>query len=260
MHRQRAISPELGSITATPDTLPARAKTPTPPPPPKPAAKPVRKRAPTRKKTEAAAAALPREIPDSQERDTRTASTLPGEPVSPLAARAAAIPRPSTAPPGKAVTQSRKRAAATNIAPPAKNAKMVDSSTQTQTGSGRKHTALPRSATVTQTTPAAEVEQPRATAPPPPPVATPAPPAQQAARGPTAEEVGGIGEVMENFIARMARPRRPLEIYELPGWDEADEDERQAMVENWMVEQLQNPKFIELCRTMENVWQRTGLP
>lgn len=260
MRRQRAISPELGLPTATPDTLPERVKTPTPPPPSKPAVKPVKKRAPSRKKTEAAAAALPREIPDSQERATRTASALPGEPVSPLAARAAAIPRPSTAPPGKVVTQSRKRPAATNISPLAKIAKMVDSSTQTQTGSGRNHTALPRSATVTQTTPAAEVEQSRATAPPPPPVATPAPPVQQAARQPTAEEVDGIGEVMENFIARMARPRRPLEIYELRGWDEADEEERHAMVENWMIEQLQNSKFIELCRTMENVWQRTGIP
>ena len=134
MCRQRGISPELGSTTTTPDTLPARAKTPTPPPPSKPAVKPVRKRAPTRKKTEAAAAALPREIPDSQERTTKTASALPEEPVSPLAARGLAIPRPSTAPPGKAVAQSRKRAAATNIAPPAKIVKMVDSSTQTQTG------------------------------------------------------------------------------------------------------------------------------
>lgn len=258
MCRQRTISPELGSTTATPDTLPARAKTPTPPPPSKPATKPMRKRAPTRKKTEAAAA-LTREIPDSQERTIRMASALPEEPVSPLATRAAAIPRPSTAPPGKAVAQSRKRAAAAHIASPAKIAKMVDSSTQTRTGSGRSHTALPRSATVTQPLPPVEAEAPAATVRLTP-VAALAPPVPQPARQPTAEQVNCISESMEKFVERMARPRRPLEIYELPGWDAADEGERHAMVENWMIEQLQNPKFIELCRTMENVWQRTGIP
>lgn len=136
---------------------------------------------------------------------------------------------------------------------------MVDSSTQTQTGSGRSHTALPRSATATQPLPPVEVEAPAA-AVRLTPAAAPATLVQQPTRQPTAGQVDGIGKVMENFFERMARPRRPLEIYELPGWDEADETVRHAMVENWMIEQLQNPKFIELCRTMENVWQRTGIP
>lgn len=226
--------------------------------PPPPAAKPPRKRAAPRKKTAVAAAAPPREVPDSEERLPRTTSALPQEPVSPLASRGSAIPRPATAPPSKAAQQARKRAADTNIAPLAKAVRMVDSSTQTQTGSGRDHTALPRSVTVSQPSPApAAAEEPYTTS-------VSAPAATRTAQRPTSQpaprELDGIGEHMEDFVGMFAQPRRPLEIYELPGWDTATEGERHDIVENWMIEQLQDPKFIELCRTVEGTWQRIGIP
>lgn len=77
---------------------------------------------------------------------------------------------------------------------------------------------------------------------------------------PTEHELEGIGQHIENFAERFAQPRRPLEIFKLPGWDTATQDERDGMVEKWLIEQLKDPQFIELCSTMERNWQRIGIP
>lgn len=137
---------------------------------------------------------------------------------------------------------------------------MIDSSTQTQTGSGRHHTALPRSVTVSHPTPIpAAAEEPaassarRSAAPPQHQV-------EEAAPQPAAREVDNIGQQMEDFVEKFAQPRRPLEIFQLPRWDTATQNERDDMVENWMIEQLQNPQFIELCSTIQRNWQRIGIP
>lgn len=205
------------------------------------------------------------EVPDSDE-ETRPInahrnSVLWQEEPSPLASKSATIVRPATAPglKSKAIT-SRKRS---NEAAPkwalAKRVKMVNSSTQTQTLSGRDHTAaVSRASTIT-----AEPVLPApvtVSAPDPPvpvPVSAPAAPPPDVvseAKGPTE----GFMDELCRFIPKYGGKPKPVELWEVSSWDKATEEERHSMTENWICEQIEDPSFLELCKHVDTVWKKIG--
>lgn len=203
------------------------------------------------------------EVPDSDE--TRPTNTLRNsvwqEEPSPLASKSAAIVRPSTAPGLKSKAMaSRKRP--NEEAPKwalAKRVKMIDSSTQTQTLSGRDHTAaisrtstivpepvLPAPVTVPAPNPAAPVPVPAPTPPPPEIVSE--------AKGP----IEGFLDELGRFVPKDSGKIKPVELYEVSLWDKATEGERQSMTESWICEQIDDPAFIEMCKHVDEVWKKIG--
>ncbi|KFY15322.1 hypothetical protein V492_02075 [Pseudogymnoascus sp. VKM F-4246] len=203
------------------------------------------------------------EVPDSDEARPTNAprnSTLWQEELSPLASKSASIVRPSTAPGLKSKAMNpRKRP--NEEAPKwelAKRVKMVDSSTQTQTLSGRDHTsALSRVPTIT----AEPVLPASATAPAPDsaPVPAPAPVAPPTevvsrAKGPTE----GFLDELECFIPKHGGKLRPAELWEVSPWDKATGGERDAMAESWICEQIEDPAFLEWCKHVDHVWKQIG--
>ncbi|KFY84622.1 hypothetical protein V500_09157 [Pseudogymnoascus sp. VKM F-4518 (FW-2643)] len=205
------------------------------------------------------------EVPDSDE-ETRPInahrdSMLWQEEPSPLASKSAAIARPSTAPglKSKAIT-SRKRS---NEAAPkwalAKRVKMVNSSTQTQTLSGRDHTAaMSRASTITAepvlpapvTVPAPDPSVPVPVLAP----AVPPPDVVSEAKGPTE----GFMDELGRFIPKYGGKPKPVELWEVSSWDKATEEERHSMTENWICEQIEDPSFLELCKHVDTVWKKIG--
>ncbi|KFZ07100.1 hypothetical protein V501_06776 [Pseudogymnoascus sp. VKM F-4519 (FW-2642)] len=203
------------------------------------------------------------EVPDSDEARPTNAlrNSVWQEEPSPLASKSAAIKRPSTAPglKSKAMT-SRKRP--NEEAPKwalAKRVKMVDSSTQTQTLSGRDHTAaFSRASTI----PVEPVLPAPVTVPapePPAPVPTPAPPAPpreavSEAKGP----IEGFLDELGRFVPKDSGRIKPVELYEVSFWDKEKEGERQSMTESWICEQIDDPAFIEMCKHVNEVWKKIG--
>ena len=205
------------------------------------------------------------EVPDSDE-ETRPInahrnSVLWQEEPSPLASKSAAIARPSTAPGLKSKAMiSRKRS---NEAAPkwalAKRVKMVNSSTQTQTLSGRDHTAaMPRASTITaDPVLPAPVTVPAPDPPVPVPVPAPAAPPHDVvseARGPTEGFIDELGR----FIPKYGGKLKPVELWEVSSWDKATEEERHSMTENWICEQIEDPSFLDLCKHVDTVWNKIG--
>lgn len=240
-------------------------KTP-PPATAKPKAKATKKGAAQRKKAPAVTEPL-LEVPDSQERPksrpSPTLSPVAAAPDSPLASKSATVtcsPEPTAQ--KEATAASRKRRAATELKPTAaKIPKMVSSSTQTQTGSGRDHTALARVATPI---PAAAMVEPAIQVPSSAPAPTPQPmmgPPRAAVENPevAAADLENTASVMQNWVEKHTKPGKQAEAWEHPKWDTATEEERHDILEDWMCRQLEDPKFMELCKTMETVWQRSGM-
>lgn len=213
------------------------------------------------------------EVPDSDEEtrptNERRNSVLWEEEPPPLASKSAAIARPSTAPGLKSKAMaSRKRS---NEATPkwalAKRVKMVNSSTQTQTLSGRDHTAAMSRASTLTTEPVVSVPvtvPAPVTAPPTAPNPTitvpvpgpgPVPPTPEViseAKGP----IEGFLDELGHFVAKYGGKSKPVELWEVPGWNGATEGERHSMTETWICEQLEDPSFLELCKHVDSVWEK----
>ncbi|KFX92914.1 hypothetical protein V490_05105 [Pseudogymnoascus sp. VKM F-3557] len=200
------------------------------------------------------------EVPDSDEETqptkARRNSVLWQDEPSPLASKSAAIARPSTAPglKSKAVT-SRKRS--DDLAPKwalAKRVKMVSSSTQTQTLSGRDHTtAMSRAPTIT-----AEPILPAAVpvtvpAPAPSPVPSPSKVAP-GTREPPERLMGDLGRAFAKYGGKC----KPVELWEISGWDKVTGEERDSVTESWICEQIEDPSFIEMCKHVDKVWKKIG--
>ncbi|OBT69312.1 hypothetical protein VE03_01198 [Pseudogymnoascus sp. 23342-1-I1] len=201
------------------------------------------------------------EVPDSDEEtqpvNAHRNSALWEEEPSPLASKSAAITRPST-PPGlksKAIASRKRSNEATPKWALAKRVKMISSSTQTQTLSGRDHTAaMSRASTITAepVLPApvtalvtAPVTDPTPTVPVPGPAPDPSPPKViSEAKGPTE----GFMDELGHFVAKYGGRRKPVEIWEVSGWDKATKEERHSMTETWLCDQLEDPSFMELCK------------
>ena len=208
------------------------------------------------------------EVPDSDE-ETRPTNALRNsvlweEEPSPLALKSAAIVRPSTAPGLKSkAINTRKRS--NEVAPKwalAKRVKMVDSSTQTQTLSGRDHTAaMSRSSTITAepALPAAvtvTVPAPEPVLPAPVPAPAPPPPnvVSEAVR-----PIEGFMDENDRFIPKYGGNLRSAELWEVSAWDNATSEERHSITETWICEQIEDPEFIEMCKHVDSVWKKLGL-
>ena len=164
------------------------------------------------------------------------------EELSPLAAKSAAIPRSSTAlglPSKTASTTSRKRANETivELTPSSKHAKkMVDKATQTKTLSGRDHTAAHNLALGTQQQFSTTIGE------------TPAQSAPQ-----------DFMNEIDTFVSRHKSRPAPHEIWERPGYAEATPEERQAIINDFICESLDNEDFLKLCEDTAEVWRRIAL-
>lgn len=110
---------------------------------------------------------------------------------------------------------------------------MVDQSTQTQILPGYDITLASLSANEisTSTTPA---ERP------------PAPP----------QDFLGI---LETFITRHQSEPTGKELWDRPGYAQADEEQRQRILNEFICENLENPEFVQLCEDAEKTWRRMGL-
>jgi hypothetical protein len=200
-----------------------------------PAPKPAKKRAAPRKPP---AKKTPEEKlpPEKRPEATATAESdadgvagAQEDEVSPLAAKSNAA-RPSTASglQSKAAT-TKKRPAPARPSSSAKKPKMVDQGTQTQTLSGRDHTT------------ALEPVSDNA------PLAPPAPPPQS------------YLDMLDAFVTTHRSRPAPRELWERPGYAEAGDEQRQAMLSDFICENLENADFLKLCEDTEKSWQRIGL-
>jgi hypothetical protein len=161
------------------------------------------------------------------------------EKLSPLAAKSAAASfRPASAPGliSKAILPPKKRAAtATRQTSATKRPKMVDAATQTQTVSVVDPIT-------TQTTPPASTP-PSLVADTPSPVSLPQ---------------TYLNEV-DAFIAKNNPQPKSKELWQTPGYAEADEARRHAMLNDFICENLENANFLQLCQDAEFAWRRIGL-
>jgi hypothetical protein len=210
-----------------------------------PVLKPAKKRVAQRKST----AAKPAEIVESppansgNKVDATTSQAMPEDEPSPLAAKSAAVAsKPTSAASGlQSKAATKKRAAPTRPSSATKRPKMVDQTTQTQTLSGRDHTsALPsfRSEEV----PAAIVARL-----PPTPAST--------LSGPPESYL----QAVDTFVTRYKARPPPQELWERPGWAEADVEQRQLLLNNFICENLENKDFLRLCEDTAVAWRRIGL-
>lgn len=179
---------------------------------------------------------------DFEEKGTkqRAISDSEEEP-SPLAAKSTAVTRPSTAPGLRSkVTNTIPRKRPSEIEPeillPSKQTKkMVDRATQTQTLSGRDHTAPHTLATGVERSHSTVVID-----------ATQHPPENF------------INEI-EAFVSRHKHRPPPQEVWQRPGYSESSPEERQAIINDFICENLDNEDFLKLCEDTGDVWRRIGL-
>ena len=154
--------------------------------------------------------------------------------LSPLAAKSDGT-RPPSAISGlhSKSTTTRKRSAPIRPSASTKRPRMVDQSTQTQILPGYDITLASLSANEisTSTTPA---ERP------------PAPP----------QDFLGI---LETFITRHQSEPTGKELWDRPGYAQADEEQRQRILNEFICENLENPEFVQLCEDAEKTWRRMGL-
>lgn len=159
---------------------------------------------------------------------------------SPLAVKSASIQRPSTAPALQSKTApTRKRparAAVKSIQPPNKKTKtMVDSSTQTETKSGREHTIPP----ILESANIASAEHEDA--------------------GPRVELLtDSYMDGIEDFVSR--HRNRPLrrEIWDTSSWEDDTTEERQQRIDDYLVDLIGDDDFAQLCEDVHNSWTRIG--
>lgn len=131
--------------------------------------------------------------------------------------------------PSTAVSKKRPVSKMDQSLPQAKRPKMVDRSTQTQTLSGRDHTAPLRalSDNTGNTTPV-------------PPTAS-------------------VLDQIDDFVRANRSRSAPVDIQETSQYANASEEERQAMLNDWICQNIENEDFLKLCKDTEHAWRRIGL-
>jgi hypothetical protein len=184
---------------------------------------------------------LAKESPGIDGRDARPQMLVEREEEpSPLAAKSAAVSRPSTAPGLRSkvmgpATRKRPNETEPDMVPVSKQArKMVDRATQTQTWSGRDHT-VPLALTT-------GVGRPLSTT------------IDEAIQHPESSM-----DDIEAFVSRHKQRPPPQELWQRPGYSEASPEERQAIINDFICENLDNEDFLKLCEDTGNVWRRIGL-
>ena len=217
---------------------------------PIPVAKPIKKRVAQRKPAVAEVPEIAESPSPQRGSNINAPASQPSEEPSPLAAKsAAAASRPSSA---ASTLQSKvapkKRAAPGRPASATKRPKMIDQATQTQTLSGRDHTsALQSFRNEEPPTPAIDAPSSRSTpAPPPFPAPPPLPPVSYL-------------DAVDAFVTKNKARPAPQELWERPGYAEADVEERHLLLNTFICENLGNKDFIQLCEDTANAWRRIGL-
>ncbi|CAG8959027.1 hypothetical protein HYFRA_00012187 [Hymenoscyphus fraxineus] len=137
--------------------------------------------------------------------------------------------------PKAAVTK--KRAPVSRPSSASKRPKMVDAATQTQTPSGCDQSVQ------TIPPPTKEPELVSNVSTPPSP------------ESPPEDYLNGIDKFVSKYSSRSA----PTELWQTPGWSNGTEEERDAILNNYICENLENPDFIKLCEDVERSWRRIGL-
>ena len=161
------------------------------------------------------------------------------EELSPLASKSAAASfRPASAPGliSKAILPPKKRTApATRPASAPKRPKMVDAATQTHPFSNGDQTSVQRAA----------------------PASTP-PDLVADTQSPASPPDSYLNE-LDAFITKHNPQPKYKELWQTPGYAEADEERRHAMLNDFICENLENPDFLQLCQDAEFSWRRIGL-
>lgn len=204
-----------------------------------PVIKPVKKRVAQRKPAAIKASEIA-ESPPPKERDTASISkALPEDESSPLAAKSqAASPRPASAATGlqtKAAAAPKKRPAPAREISATKRPKMTDQSTQTDVALGSDcATTLP---SWLDANPASAARS-----------------GLNSSSTPPQEYLNAIDTFVTKHKARPA----PKELWQNPGWAQADEEQRQTLLNNFICENLQNKDFVKLCGDTAVAWKRIG--
>ena len=218
-------------------TIPTNKSTPTPTP--KPTTKRVAQRKPPVKRS------LVAKLPSAKrpEMSAVTESCVNGEADgpedegSPLAAKSNAARPPSTALGLQSkATAAKKRSAPARPTAASKKPKMVDQCTQTQTLSGRDHTTA--LALISSNESSAPITTKGSSGPPLP---------------------QSYLELIDTLITRNQSGPAPKELWERPSYAEADEEQRQLILNDFICENLENPEFLQLCADTEKAWRRIGL-
>jgi hypothetical protein len=131
----------------------------------------------------------------------------------------------------KATAATKKRTAPVARPSSPKRPKMVDQATQTQTLSGRDHSASQRK--VPGIVPELVVD--------------PASPPDT------------YLDVLDAFVAKHRDRPALKELWETPGYADADQEHRDKILNDFVCENLENPDFIQLCQDTEISWRRIGL-
>jgi hypothetical protein len=160
----------------------------------------------------------------------------PADEPSPLAAKSAAAIRPASAAPGlqsKAASIKKRPVTSAAARPPSatKRPKMIDQSTQTEVISDRVKSmiSIPSTGTI-------DIR----------PIGPPSPPEDYLT-------------MVDAFVTKHKARTAPQELWEAPGYAALDEEERQAVLNEFICKNLENKDFIQLCQDTEWAWRRVGL-
>ncbi|KAH8601345.1 hypothetical protein B0O99DRAFT_667754 [Bisporella sp. PMI_857] len=153
---------------------------------------------------------------------------------SPLATKPLATAQLSSSTSGlQSKAAAPKKRAAPRPLSTAKRAKMVDQSTQTRTVSGGS---------------SGSAEAPI--------------PAKHLAEAVQVSPISPPNEFLDSldaFITKHKSRSAPVELWDTPGYAEADEEQRHILLNNFICENLDNADFLKLCQDTEKAWRRIGL-
>ncbi len=162
---------------------------------------------------------------------------------SSLAARRSPVRRSSpvlTGLPFEATVSRKRPAPRAPLTRSPKKVKMVDQSTQTQTASGRDHTSALAPTQNQNLQPLSQL----------------APSGTSQIKSCIVEE---MSHQLDDFIARCAPRPAPRELWGTPKYDDANDEERQKMLVDFIHDNLENEDFILMVEDLENSWLRIGL-
>jgi hypothetical protein len=66
-------------------------------------------------------------------------------------------------------------------------------------------------------------------------------------------------DAIDNFVTKHKVRPAPKELWEQPGWAEADEEQRQMLLNDFICDNLENKDFLQLCEDAAVAWRRIGL-
>lgn len=66
-------------------------------------------------------------------------------------------------------------------------------------------------------------------------------------------------KILEDLVMNMKNGPTPKEVWDKPGYLEASDESRVALVNDFICENLENPEFLQLCQDTEFSWRRIGL-